>query len=57
MEINWDVTWDGDGGPIATLWAVQAFPTVYVIAPDGTIAAADLSGVALRDKVKQLAQP
>jgi thiol-disulfide isomerase/thioredoxin len=56
-KITWDVTWDGDGGPIATLWAVQAFPTVYIIAPDGTVAAADLSGIALRDKVKQLAQP
>lgn len=56
-KITWNVTWDGDAGPIATLWAVQAFPTVFVIAPDGSVAATDLSGGALRDMVLRITTP
>jgi thiol-disulfide isomerase/thioredoxin len=55
-KITWNVAWDGFRGPIATRWAVQAFPTVYVIGPNGTVAGVDLRGDGLREKIAQLAK-
>lgn len=55
-KITWNVAWDGFRGPIATRWAVEAFPTVYVIGPDGTVAGVDLSSDGLREKISQLAK-
>lgn len=52
-KITWNVAWDGARGPIATRWSVQSFPTVFVIAPDGTIAAVDLRGGDLRTAVEK----
>ncbi len=54
-KITWNVAWDGSRGPIATQWAVQEFPTVYVIGPDGTVAGVGLRGDDLREKIAQLA--
>ena len=55
--LTWNVHWDGHRGPIATQWAVQGFPTVYVMDRDGRVAVADsLHGEALRKKVKELVE-
>lgn len=53
-KLTWNVCWDGYRGPIATKWAVKAFPTVYIIGPDGKIAGHGLSGDSLRSKVDEL---
>jgi len=53
-KITWNVAWDGSRGPVATRWAVDAFPEVYVIAPDGTVAGIGLRGDDLREKIAQL---
>jgi thiol-disulfide isomerase/thioredoxin len=55
-KITWNVTWDGVRGPIATRWAVEGFPEVYVIAPDGTVAGKSLRDDGLREKIAQLAK-
>lgn len=53
-KLTWDVSWDGFRGPIATKWAVTSFPTVYLIGPDGRVAAFGLRGEQLRAKVAEL---
>jgi thiol-disulfide isomerase/thioredoxin len=53
-KLTWNVHWDGRRGPIATRWAVRGFPDVYVIDRNGEVAACDLYGHELRDKVTQL---
>ena len=55
-KITWNVAWDGVRGPIATRWAVEGFPEVYVIAPDGTVAGKSLRDDGLREKIAQLAK-
>jgi thiol-disulfide isomerase/thioredoxin len=55
--LTWNVHWDGQRGPIATQWAAQGFPTVYVIDRDGRVAVADsMHGEELRKKVKELVE-
>lgn len=55
-KITWDIAWDGDGLPgiVGARWAVDSFPTIYVIDRDGKIAAVNLRGKQLRWKVEQL---
>ena len=53
-KLTWNVAWDGFRGPIATRWAVQSFPTIYVIGPTGHVAGKGLRGEALKDKVAEL---
>lgn len=39
-EVNWRSFWDGPkgaGGPIATKWNVQGWPTLYLIDHEGVI--------------------
>lgn len=56
-KLTWNVYWDGRKGPVATKWAVSGFPTVYVVGPDGRIAAdaaQGLRGEPLRTKIAEL---
>ncbi|MGD9634757.1 MAG: TlpA family protein disulfide reductase [Pirellulales bacterium] len=53
-KITWDVGCDGIPGDICTAWAVDSFPTIYVIEQEGKIAAVNLRGKQLRWKVEQL---
>jgi thiol-disulfide isomerase/thioredoxin len=39
--LTWNIYWDGSRGQVATRWAVQGFPTVYVIDTNGDIAVVD----------------
>jgi hypothetical protein len=57
-EITWRSFWDGGkvGGPIATRWNVQGWPTVYVLDHRGIIRAKHLQGTALDKKVDELLQ-
>lgn len=53
-KITWDIACDGVPGDICTRWAVDSFPTIYVIDRDGRIAAVGPRGKQLRWKVEQL---
>lgn len=53
-KITWDVACDGVPGDICTRWAVDSFPTIYVIDRAGKIAAVNLRGKQLRWKVERL---
>jgi peroxiredoxin len=53
-KITWDVGCDGIPGDICTAWAVDSFPTIYILDRDGKIAAVNLRGKQLRWKVEQL---
>ncbi len=53
-ELTWDVAWDGEKGPLATQWSVRGFPTIYVVGPDGLIAAVGLRDKELRKKIAEL---
>ncbi len=55
-KITWRSFWDGGkiGGPIATRWNVQGWPTVYVLDHRGVIQAKQLHGTALDKKVDEL---
>lgn len=43
-EIVWPVVWDGPtaGGPIEKIWAVESWPTIYVIDSNGVIRNRDI---------------
>ena len=53
-KLTWNVYWDGSRGKVATRWAVQGFPTVYVIDKKGEIAAVHLSGEEIKKKIAEL---
>ncbi|GAB5406853.1 MAG: hypothetical protein Aurels2KO_50840 [Aureliella sp.] len=53
-EVNWDVAWDGQREAIAQRWGVRSYPTVYVVAPDGSVAAKNARGETLVDVVSGL---
>lgn len=53
-KMTWNVYWDGSPGAIASKWSVHGFPTIYVVDPQGLIAAKNLRGEALRSKIDQL---
>jgi thiol-disulfide isomerase/thioredoxin len=53
-KMPWNVHFDGVRGPLATKWAVRGYPTVYVVAPDGKIAAEELRGEQLKSKIAEL---
>jgi len=54
--ITWHVAMDGKPGCVVTRWAVTGFPSVYLIDLQGTIAATQLRGAALREKVAELVE-
>lgn len=46
--VTWDNVFSGDTGTgIPLAWGVSAYPTIYVIGPDGTLLAEGLRGEAL----------
>jgi thiol-disulfide isomerase/thioredoxin len=56
-KITWNAHWDGFRGPVATRWAVQGFPTVYLFDTNGNLVGpgvCDLRGKELKDMVDQL---
>jgi hypothetical protein len=55
-KITWRSYWDGGkvGGPIATRWNVETWPTVYLLDHRGVIRAKHLQGTALEKKVHKL---
>ena len=55
-KITWRSFWDGGqrGGPIATAWGVNAWPTVYVIDEQGVIRFEKVRGDALDEAVDEL---
>jgi hypothetical protein len=57
-KISWRSFWDAGkiGGPIATRWNVEMWPTVYLLDHRGIIRAKQLQGTALDKKVDQLLQ-
>lgn len=55
-KLPWNVYWDDYRGPIATRWSVTDFPTVYIIGPDGRIAAKQLRGQDLEAKIVELVE-
>ena len=44
QKITWPQIADGSGGPLAKLWNVHAFPTVYIIDHRGIIRAKKIHG-------------
>ena len=55
-KMPWNVHFDGVRGPLATKWAVRGYPTVYIVAPDGKIAAEELRGEQLKSKIAELCE-
>ncbi len=55
-QISWPSWFDGGGtgGPIATLYGVRSWPTVYVLDPKGVIRFKDVRGVDLDKAVDAL---
>jgi len=55
-NITWRSFWDGGkiGGPIASGWNVQMWPTVYVLDHRGVIRAKQLQGTSLEKKLDDL---
>jgi len=43
-RVSWPQVADGSGGPVAKLWNVHAFPTVYIIDHKGVIRATKVRG-------------
>ncbi len=55
-QITWRSWWDGGstGGPIATLFGVRSWPTIYVIDHKGVIRYKNVRGEALDEAVDTL---
>jgi hypothetical protein len=55
-RITWRSFWDGGstGGPIATRWNVQGWPSIFILDEDGVIRARDLRDDAMEKKVVEL---
>lgn len=55
-NITWPSFWDGGttSGPIATHWAVQSWPTIYIIDAQGIIRHKNLRGEAMDHAVDAL---
>ena len=53
-QLAWPQVWaeKADKGPIAELYGVSAIPAVFLIGPDGVVAATDLHGDKLIDTIK-----
>ncbi|MFL5328310.1 MAG: TlpA family protein disulfide reductase [Gemmataceae bacterium] len=52
--LPWPIVFDGDGGPIATRYNVNAYPTVFVIDQNGMIRNRDLHGAKLIEVTEKL---
>ncbi len=55
-SITWRSFWDGGkvGGPIASKWNVNLWPTIYVLDHRGVIRAKQLQGTSLEKKLDDL---
>jgi peroxiredoxin len=55
-NITWPSFFDGGStrGPIATMWGVYAWPTIYVLDHEGIIRYQDVRGEQLEQAVEQL---
>ncbi|QDU65528.1 Thiol-disulfide oxidoreductase ResA [Planctomycetes bacterium Pla86] len=53
--VNWTVAYQADSkAPICDLFRVQAYPTIFVLDPEGRIAATGLRGESLAAKVAEM---
>jgi hypothetical protein len=52
--VTWPVAFQGDATPIADLYRVEGYPTMYVLDQDGRVAAVDLRGEELAAKIEEL---
>jgi peroxiredoxin len=55
-KITWPSFWDGGstGGPIASAWGVQAWPTIYILDAKGVIRYQGLRGEEMDEAVEKL---
>ena len=54
-EVTWTCTWQGEGrNPIAELFQVKGYPTIFVLDGEGRIRFKDLRGAALERAVQAL---
>lgn len=53
-KLTWKVAWDGRPGRVASRWAVDGFPEVYVIDQEGRVAGVNLRDEKLKAKVAEL---
>lgn len=56
FEMSWPAVFQGGSTPVADLYRVRGYPTIYVLDADGKIAARDLRGEALTTKVVELVE-
>ena len=52
--LNWPTIFQGGSTPVADLYRVRGYPTIYVLDADGKIVAKDLRGDSLDKKVEEL---
>lgn len=54
LGLSWPVVYQGEATPIADLYRVRGYPTIYVLDAQGRIVAEGLRGEALDAKVEEL---
>jgi len=52
--LNWPTVFQGGSTPVADLYRVRGYPTIYVLDAEGRIVAKDLRGEALTKRVEEL---
>ena len=52
--VTWPTIFQGGSTPVADLYRVEGYPTIYILDADGRIIAKDLRGEALVQKVEEL---
>ena len=53
FQVTWPVAYQGEETPIADLYRVQAYPTIYILDDKGVILSKSLRGEALVQKVEE----
>lgn len=54
LGVSWTVFYQGEPTPIADLYRVRGYPTIYVLDAEGRVAAQNLRGEQLDAKVEEL---
>ena len=52
--VTWPVVFQGDATPVADLYRVRGYPTIYVLDAEGRIVAQGLRGERLNQKIEEL---
>jgi peroxiredoxin len=53
-KLTWPIIFDGERGPIATRWRIDAYPTTLVLDQKGVIRYRDLRDAELTNAIKRL---